>query len=155
MKTGNCIIVGVHLFFIAAIIAVPFICYDKIDKDFMPVLISVLICLTIGLMSIFALEGWSLWLNHLQVKKSMATDLEQKQALENLDKEVKELKNKVANMGTSKTETPSPEKPWFDLASNLKTKTTRELKNGEVVVNTIEEVPSEIRQFIIQNFTKP
>lgn len=111
-----------------------------------------------GILGFMAWERWLVF----QEKKTWHEQVEPlEKSIREKDRELAELRAQLIKTEKVRNAPPVdlPEKRLLDLAGSLRTKTTLQTKPGEASVQTIDEVPPEIRAWILERLnsthTKP
>ena len=122
-------------------------------------LISVIVCITFSFFGCLGLDAWKIYLN---IKHGMEWTEEITTLRNTISSKDLKITNIIEELDTAKIDlaaaqnkVPTEAKKMFDLAEKLRTKITIETKSGERTSKTTDKVPTEVREHIIQNFSKP
>lgn len=119
---------------------------------------TLVVSLSVCFLGILIYLSWDKWLDARE-KNELREKMEPlEKSIASKDREIAELRGNLNELETKlKNIKPEPlpaEKRLFDLAEKLRTKTILQTETNKPAVQTTDEVPAEVRDFIIKNFPK-
>lgn len=145
------------LLFLLAATAIPCCLPTRAGDDLAPFAVAVAMGAALCFLGTLALIGWQEWLD-FQHRKNMQEHLGllQEETLAKYELQIADLKHKLQKaenkLDKLKPTARPDEERLLSFAEKLRTKTTLQTERNKPTVHTTDEVPAEVRDFIIKNF---
>ncbi|MCC7507108.1 MAG: hypothetical protein IT259_17510 [Saprospiraceae bacterium] len=152
MKTILKWLVGLSAAFLLGALLVPVFCSDRIGPCLESWALALVVGATLCALATAGLAGFQMWLTEETQRRKDEQEYAIRRDRENAAQydTVQKLKSQLATAEKKPApELPAKEQRLFQLAEKLRTKTTE--TDGVV---TVDEVPTAIRDFIVESFNK-